>query len=64
MTPTPLLTVTDLARLLGITPKALYNRRHRKGALPPVLLLGQRTLRWRADDVERWLVDQSEPRPT
>jgi predicted DNA-binding transcriptional regulator AlpA len=62
LTPVPLLTVADLARLLGLTPRGIYNRRHRRGALPPATPLG-RTLRWRADDVERWLAAQSESHP-
>ena len=62
MTPAPLLTVDDLARLLGVTPKAVYNRRHR-GLLPRAIILGH-SLRWRAADVEAWLSEQIEPEQT
>lgn len=56
-----LLDVDDLARMLGLTRRAVYNRRHRRhgGSLPPATLLG-RSLRWRLSDVERWLADQTE----
>ena len=54
-----LLDVGDLCRLLGLTRKALYNRRHRDGALPPAIKLGT-SLRWRPADVERWLEESRE----
>ena len=60
MTPAPLLTITDLARLLGLTVKAVYARRARAGALPPATVIG-RTLRWKASDIEDWLAKQTEP---
>jgi prophage regulatory protein len=55
----PLLTVDDLARLLGISPKAVYHRRHRQ-ALPPAIVLG-RSLRWKTQAIESWIADQTEP---
>jgi excisionase family DNA binding protein len=61
MTPAPLLTINDLARLLGLSPKAIYNRRHR-GELPRAIVLGH-SLRWRPEDVEQWIAQQTEPEP-
>ena len=55
-----LLDITDLSRLLGLTEKAIYNRRHREGALPPAIKLGTTTLRWHPADVEAWLAERRE----
>ncbi len=54
-----LLDVGDLCRLLGLTKKALYNRRYREGALPPAIRVGA-SLRWRPADVEVWLQENRE----
>ena len=54
-----LLDITELSRLLGMTEKAVYNRRHREGALPPAMKLGS-SLRWHPDDVDAWLAEQRE----
>ena len=53
-----LLTIGDLARLLGVTTRAAYNLRHR-GLLPPAVKWGN-TLRFRPEDVEAWLSSQRE----
>ncbi len=58
-----LLNPDDLARLLGITKKAIYQRRHRGDPLPPVTKVG-RQLRWRPADVEAWLSSQQEDHDT
>ncbi|MHB1514921.1 MAG: helix-turn-helix transcriptional regulator [Acidiferrobacteraceae bacterium] len=52
-----LLTIGDLAELLQVSRRTLYNRRQRApGSLPPVVCLpGSHMLRWRAADVEHWL---------
>ena len=54
-----LLGVTELARILDLTPAAIYGLRH-LGKLPLAVLVG-RNLRWRVEDVERWIDDQVEP---
>ena len=54
-----LLDVGDLCRLLRISRKGLYNRRHREGALPPAIKVGS-SLRWRPGDVEAWLQNNRE----
>ena len=52
-----LLTVAELARVLGVTPKAVYCRLYeRRQSIPsPVSLPGCSSLRWRQSDVEAWL---------
>ncbi|WP_443134966.1 helix-turn-helix transcriptional regulator [Halorhodospira sp. 9621] len=56
----PLLNKAELAKLLGITQRSLNRRRERDPeSLPPAVRLG-RSLRWRPDDVEEWLVRQTE----
>jgi predicted DNA-binding transcriptional regulator AlpA len=39
--------------MFGLTPEAIYNRRHR-GDFPPAIKVGA-SLRWRVKDVESWL---------
>ena len=48
------LTETEVARLLGISPRTLQAWRHRGGHTPPFLKLG-RTVRYRLGDVKEWL---------
>jgi predicted DNA-binding transcriptional regulator AlpA len=50
----PLLTTTEVARLLRISRVTLWEWR-RKGLVPPPLRLGMNRLRWRADDVRNYL---------
>ena len=59
--PIRLLTVADMAALLGISEKAVYQRRHR-GGLPPAVTVGS-SLRWRTETVLRWLVENEAPEP-
>lgn len=54
-----LLTVDDLARLLNVPKRAVYDMRY-DGELPPAVLIGSQRLRWRPADVRAWL----EARPT
>jgi predicted DNA-binding transcriptional regulator AlpA len=53
----PLLTLDDLAALLGRSPDTIKkDMRRNPAAVPPRLILPQtRLLRWRPADVERWL---------
>ena len=49
-----LLSVDDLVQILNLpSRRALYNRLHR-GTVPPPIRVGS-SLRWRADEVSRWL---------
>lgn len=48
-----LLTIGDLAHLLGVTTRAAYNLRHR-GLLPPAVKWGN-SIRFRPEDIEVWL---------
>ena len=59
-TPQPLMGPEDLARLLGVPVATLYAWKHRSLG-PPALKVG-RHLRWRPEDVNRWLEDQAAAR--
>ncbi|WP_210439592.1 helix-turn-helix domain-containing protein [Nocardioides xinjiangensis] len=51
------MTNTDVAAVLGIRPKTLTNWRHlRKGPTPATM---NRPIRYRRQDVERWIADQA-----
>ena len=52
-----LLSVAELAQVLGITPKAVYCRLHegRQSVPAPLFIPGSSSLRWRQSDVEVWL---------
>lgn len=54
-----LLTVEDLAELLGLSPKAVYQARY-KGQMPPATQWGGRGIRWRREVVEAWLERRTE----
>jgi excisionase family DNA binding protein len=56
--PEPLLHVREIAAWLGVPVATLYAWRH-KGEGPPALRVG-RHLRYRRDDVEHWLEQQSD----
>jgi len=47
-----MLTLTELAERLNVTPKVIYGLRYR-GEAPPAIRVG-RELRFAVDDVERW----------
>lgn len=53
----PLLTIVDVARLLGRSPATLKSDllRNPQAVPPRVQLPGTRLLRWREADVEAWL---------
>lgn len=57
-----LLTVPQVAELLGMTPKAIYHRAER-GQLPGVLHVG-RSLRFRRSDLLRFIGEGRGPSPT
>ena len=46
-----------LSQMLGVPEATIYGWRH-KGYGPPAIKVG-RHLRWRVEDVERWLEEQS-----
>lgn len=56
----PLLTITQLAHVLGISKQTIYNRRSCGGPddLPPCIQIGGIS-RYRPSDVESWLVKAS-----
>ena len=53
---TGLMKARDVARRLTIGVKTFYRLVH-AGVLPRPIRLGPRSLRWREDDIERWLKD-------
>jgi predicted DNA-binding transcriptional regulator AlpA len=57
-----LLTVEDLARILGRSPQTIRKDiARRPSAVPPrVRIPGTRQLRWRSADVQQWLADFTE----
>ena len=57
----PLLTIVDVARLLGRSPATLKSDllRNPQAVPPRVHLPGTRLLRWREADVEAWLSVQA-----
>ena len=57
-----LLELDELATILGRSPRTIRNDlRRRPQAVPPrVLLPGSRLLRWRTEDVRRWLAQHVE----
>ena len=57
-----LLTTAETADILGISKSSLYGLRY-VGDAPPAIKVGSR-LRWRRADVERWMDENLEERPT
>lgn len=55
-----LLTVPELASVLRLTDKAIY-RRAQRGEIPGVVRLGGRTLRFRREEILRWIDEGSAP---
>jgi len=49
-----LVSPAELATMLGLAPRTIYNRLHTKGDLPPVMYLG-RLPRFAISDVHEWL---------
>ncbi|EHL20634.1 hypothetical protein KYG_22301 [Acidovorax sp. NO-1] len=60
----PLLTIVDVARLLGRSPATLKRdlRRNPHAVPPRIHLPGTRLLRWREEDVVAWLKSHAEHR--
>ena len=53
-----LLTVRDIAQLLGVSPGTI-RRWRREGKLPPAVEIGG-VVRWRADAIGAWIADREE----
>lgn len=53
-----LLSVSDIADVLGVSSKAVYDLRHRR-VLPPALKIGGKVF-WLAEDFESWLQSSRE----
>jgi excisionase family DNA binding protein len=50
-----LLTIDQVAELLNVPKQRIYAWRHQGRKGPPAIQLEGRLLRWKAEDVERWL---------
>lgn len=60
---TPLLvSPSELASLVGLATRTIYNRIHTGGDLPPMLRMG-RLPRFALEDVHKWLEAKRCPRP-
>ena len=62
-----LLRLSEVQILVSLKKTAIYSR-VKAGVFPEPIKLGERCVRWRAEDIERWLVDpkplqRREPRP-
>lgn len=57
-----LLTVRDLAKLMGWAEATVYQRRYRGDSLPRSITVGQ-AIRFRRDDVEAWLEEHADKEP-
>lgn len=55
-----LLTVRDLAELVGWSEHTVYQRRYRGDSLPRSIKIGNGGVRFRRDDVEAWLESLTE----
>lgn len=55
-----LLTIEQLAALMGWSTQTVYQRRYRGDSLPRAISVGK-TIRFRRDDVDRWLDEHAEP---
>ena len=57
-----LLTTAETAEMLGVSKSSLYGLRY-VGDAPPAIKVGSR-LRWRRVDIDRWMDEKLEERPT
>ena len=56
--PGRLLSARDLAKMLGVQERTIRRWRKQKGKLPQGIELGDSVIRWREQDIERWLVER------
>ena len=59
--PPLLLTVEQVAALLGVAPNSVW-KRHGSGLLGPMPVHLGRTVRWRSAELERWVAANCPPR--
>lgn len=58
-----MLTNQGLADLMGWSVKTVHMRRYRGDSLPPCIKIGN-TIRYRAEDVDKWLRDHTTTQET
>ena len=54
----PLLSITDLVKLLRISEATIY-RRIKDGKFPKAIELGPQVRRWRSCTIQKWIVEQA-----
>lgn len=60
---TRLLTIANLAELMGWSKATVYQRRYKGLSLPPSIVIDQ-TIRFRSEDVDAWLISHTTPATT
>lgn len=54
-----LLTITEVAEIVSLPISTLYQQRHRRVGVGALAIRVGRHLRWRPEDIERWLDEQT-----
>lgn len=57
---TPLLTIEDVSEFIGLPVSTIYSQRYKRVGVGALALRIGRHLRWRPEDIDRWLDEQSE----
>ena len=55
-----LLKISDVSKVAGLPESTIYQQRHRRVGLGAVAIRVGRHLRWRPEDIEAWLDEQSD----
>lgn len=55
-----LLEISEVAELVGLPQSTIYQQRHRRVGIGGLAIRVGRHLRWRPEDLERWLEEQAE----
>lgn len=55
-----LLDIHEVSEVIGLPVATLYQQRHRRVGIGGLAFRAGRHLRWRPEDIERWLDEQSE----
>lgn len=55
-----LLEIGEIAQLVGLPRSTIYQQRHRRVGIGGLAIRVGRHLRWRPEDLERWLEEQAE----
>ena len=58
--PDDLLTIAELAEMLGLSPHTIHQRRYRGASLPRSITLGPNVIRFRRSEIEAWLEEHAD----